>query len=395
MNFRKIFFFFIMCAFVFDPLFALAEDPLKVVGWIPYWKKDKGALSAMEHIDSFSEISPFGYTIKSDGTLFDAMDLKEEPWPTLFRVAKQNKVKIIPTVMSSNGYTIDKILRNKKLRDVHIKHIVKVVKENNFDGIDIDYEGKYFKTRDYFSIFLRDLYKAMGNKLVTCSIEAKMPVDSLSDAFPRPYKYANDLDAVNKYCDEVRIMTYDQGAIDSKLTKEAGGPYIPVSDPKWVEKVVTLMKKNISKKKIFVGVPTYGYEYEVKPLEEGYRYKLLWSFSQNYAEEILNKLNMTPSRNKSGELSFVYSSTTLAVVEGKLNTASLQMAPINSSHYSFEELIKTNGKFNIMWWSDSLAIKDKMSVAKKLGVKGVAVFKIDGGEDPKIWDVLKKNKYRD
>ena len=34
-------------------------------------------------------------------------------------------------------------------------------------------------------------------------------------------------------------------------------------------------------------------------------------------------------------------------------------------------------------------IADKVALARKLGVRGVAVFKFDGGQDPAVWSVLK------
>ena len=42
-----------------------------------------------------------------------------------------------------------------------------------------------------------------------------------------------------------------------------------------------------------------------------------------------------------------------------------------------------------MWWSDAKAIEDKVKLARKLGVRGVAVFKFDGGQDTGAWNVLR------
>lgn len=43
----------------------------------------------------------------------------------------------------------------------------------------------------------------------------------------------------------------------------------------------------------------------------------------------------------------------------------------------------------MMWWSDSLAVAQKIALAKQLGIKGVAIFKFDGGEDQGVWELLK------
>src|SRR3989338_3324179 len=67
--------------------------PLEISGWIPYWRTATGTADALAHINSFTEINPFGYTVKNDGTLFDAMKIGEEPWTTLIAEAKKRKIR--------------------------------------------------------------------------------------------------------------------------------------------------------------------------------------------------------------------------------------------------------------------------------------------------------------
>jgi len=56
------------------------------------------------------------------------------------------------------------------------------------------------------------------------------------------------------------------------------------------------------------------------------------------------------------------------------------------------QLTNTNHTFRMMVWSDAQAVQDKIALAKKLGVRGVSVFKFDGGQDPSIWGVLPLRK---
>ncbi len=376
--------------------------PLEISGWIPYWRTATGTIDALLHLDTFTEINPFGYTVKQDGSLFDAMDLTSPYWQVLMYTSRAKKIRVIPTVMWSNTEAIHRILKNKKLRAAHIKQIVQQVKEHNFDGIDIDYEAKKADTRPYFSAFLRELYSAIGNKWVMCTIESRTPLDSRFDTIPQNIEYANDYIAINKYCDRVRIMAYDQQAIDLRLNDAAPGPYVPVADPKWVEKVITLASRSIAKKKIVIGIPTYGYEYEVRPLsQEGYAYDLLWSFNPKYALDLAQTTGAIPQRNMAGELSFSYFAS--AIAPAFTATQSPQSIPTTtpaatpfsppSSTPIFPHIFPpanqaTATPFRIVWWSDAAAIKDKIDLARKLGVRGVAIFKIDGGEDPEMWNVL-------
>lgn len=366
--------------------------PLEISGWIPWWRTATGTLDAIAHIDSFSELSPFGFTVKNDGTLSDQMHIDSAPWQLLMGIAREKKVKIIPTVTWSDGNVIDAILRSPKRRKAHIDEIVKVMNQYGFDGIDIDYEAKKAGTKNYFSQFLKELYKATGDKLVVCTIEARTPLDSRFSKIPKDISYANDFVAINKYCDRVRIMAYDQGSIDLKLNDAAPGAYLPVADPKWVEKTVSLAAKTISKKKISIGVATYGYESEVTPLSEGYAYDILWSFGPNYALNLAKELGIIPWRNIAGEMNFMYIPTTTApaLPQTENTSQSNNIAPATTSvEISISATTTKNVPFRMMWWSDASAIRDKVLLAKKLGVRGIAIFKIDGGEDPAIWDAIK------
>ena len=363
--------------------------PLEISGWIPYWRMATGTVDALIHLDTFKEINPFGYTVKQNGELFDAMHVDSAYWQVLMYAARAKKIRVIPTVMWSNTEAIHTVLKSKKLRAAHIKQIVKAVNDNKFDGIDIDYEGKKAETKIYFSAFLRDLYKAMGKKWVMCTIESRTPLDSRFDTIPKNIEFANDYVAINQYCDRVRIMAYDQQSIDLRLNDAEPDAYAPVADPRWVEKVITLAAKTISKKKLVIGVPTYGYEYEVTPLTEGFRYDLLWAFNQKYAFDLAGQIGISPERNSAGELSFKYMAASPAPA-GKdtpqSNNLAFAAAAFSSSASSTP--VSTTTPFRLMWWSDAAAIKDKIDLARKLGVRGIAIFKIDGGEDPAMWDML-------
>jgi spore germination protein YaaH len=333
----------------------------------------------------------------SDGTLADTAKITEEPWTSFIAEAKKQGVKVVPSVMWGNGDTIHKILSNATTRVALEDEIAKVVKDNNFDGIDIDFEAKKHETIDYYSLFLKGLYQRMGKKLVYCTIEARMPITDRylpGQTVPADAKdYANDYKALNKYCDRVEIMAYDQGVIARRLNKARYAPYAPVADPAWVESLVTLAMKDIDKKKIIIGVPTYGYEYLVTPVPgDGYKYKVLWPFNLKYGTDIAAQLGITPTRTSANEIGFSYDPNRLkAVAPVGVESTKTQQVVATSTTTAENASLSTSGQqpFNFLSWSDATAVADKVALARKLGIRGVAVFKFDGGEDPNIWNVLK------
>ncbi|MBU0750413.1 hypothetical protein KKH15_02760, partial [Patescibacteria group bacterium] len=330
--------------------YAANTTSLEVSGWIPYWRVKEGTADARKHLSQLTEINPFAYSVKADGTLYDNMKIGGKDWQRLFKDARKKDVRIIPTIMWSDSANIHAILSNPAKRAAHIKAIVAMVEENDFEGVDIDYENKKAETINYFSVFLKELDAALQTRLLMCTIESRTPLSSRYTNPPATMQYANDFVEINKYCDRVRMMMYDQSTIDIKLNAAADGPYTPLSDVAWVEKVVGLAAQDIAKDKLVIAVPTYGYEFELTQTGSRYTYKKLWSFNPKYATDLAKKYRVKPERNGAGELSFEYTP-------------------------------KKSTTTNIVWWSDAVAIGQKVDLAKRLGVRGVALFKIDGSED--------------
>ena len=375
---------------------------LEVSGWIPYWRTEAGTKDARKNLSVMSEVNPFGYTVRADGSLHDAMKISGSDWQRLIRDAQKKKVKVVPTIMWSDTNAIHAVLSDPAKRAAHVAAIAEVVEEHDFDGIDIDYEGKLAETRVYFSAFLEELDDALGRKQLSCTIEARMPLSArFAGTPPANIEYANDLPKINDACDRVRIMTYDQQTADVELNAAARARnevYAPVADVKWVEKVVEYMGEDIDMKKMVIGIPTYGYIYQVMPNTNGngFGYIKIEAFNPAYATKLAKDLKITPERNRAGELSFSYvpkdqpdglpTQKELARHAPK-GTSSAQIATAGAL-----ALVKKTGQqapVTYLSWSDAGAIKQKVDLAKKLGVAGVAVFKIDGGSDPKMWRALK------
>lgn len=378
------------------PVSASAATSFEVSGWLPYWSVASDTADVMPHLDELSQINPFVYSVNASGAIVDNGTMASSSWVSLLAAAKAQKVRVVPTVMWSNASAETAILGSATKRVALENAIAKLVKSGKYDGIDIDFENKPAALKDNFSTFLKGLYARMGTKLVTCDIEARTPLDAAyygTDVPATAGQYANDYAQINKYCDRVNIMAYDQQGVDGLLAAEAASSsklYAPVADPAWVESVVALAEKTINPKKIVIGVPTYGYEYDVTVYSGSqYIYDILWTFNPRYATQLATQYGITPERNAAGELDFSYTpnaNTTASSSPVALTPNSAYLAATAASLYATS--YNSHLSFRYVDWPDAQSLQDKIDLAKELGVRGIAIFEFNGGEDQNIWNVL-------
>ena len=385
----------LLALFLILPVPTFAASTFEVTGWLPYWRAASSTKDVLPHLNELTEIDPFVYTLKSDGTILDNAPLTTDPWPQLIAAAKAQHVRVIPTISTGSGALIHSLLSNTTSRVGLEDRIAALVQANNFDGIDIDFEGKDAADKDYFSTFLKGLYQRMGTKLVVCDIESRTPLDVryYGGSIPADAEvYANDFTQINKYCDRVRLMTYDQQGIDQQLAAAAASSsqlYAPVADPFWVEKVVQLAEQSIAPSKLSIGVPTYGYEYDVTAYAGNqYTYDILWTFNPGYATQIEQQYGLgAPVRNSAGELQLTYfSNAPTSTLPVSSNGTGALVAAAAATAYA--QSLNSHETFRLLDWPDATSIAGKADLAQTLGVRGISIFKLDGGEDPNIWTAL-------
>lgn len=373
---------------------AYAASDLRVAGWIPYWRDEQGIKDATKNIKAIDTIYPFAFSVQADGGIKDLADLESKSWQKFFKTAEKNNVEVIPSIMWSSGEATHSILSNAAKRTAHIDEIIEMVEKGGYDGVNIDYENKKSETKDYFSLFLKELKGKLKKKLLTCAIEARTPPDSLYKTVPATIEYSNDYKVIAKYCDRVEIMAYDQQRADLKLNAaKAGQPYIPVSDVDWVRKVVELAVKDIPKEKLYLGVPTYGYHYAITVAPNWYRdYSRIGALNVPDILDVGKKYKAKASRNRAGEMSFTYLpkgtkvkfSSSLNIPKDTTPGNKVAAQALAHADKTGEEVV-----INYAAYPDAEAIKQKVALAREFGLKGIALFKIDGEEDKKIWSFLK------
>lgn len=373
---------------------AVAQGAKSDVGvWIPWWAQEAGIASARENLDKIDIIYPFVYEVESDGSLKNRVDFGDRAWKNLFDDADDERVDVIPTIAWFDGEAIHTVLSDDDTREEHIAEIVKMVKKYRFDGVNIDYESKLGETIDYFSEFLKELEDELGRKDLTCTIEARTPAASLYREVPKNLTYANDYKAMNKYCDWVEIMAYDQQRADLKLNDTRRGvPYAPVADIDWVEKVVELALEDIDEDKIMLGVATYGRAWDITVAADWYKsYTKVATLNNPRIQELSKKYNSPIGRAAGGEAVITYfPEDSVWKIFNALPTPA--GTPKGYEAAAKALLVATYADIEIpvrfVTWSDAVAIDDKLDLVKKYDLKGTAVFKVDGEEDPKLWNLF-------
>jgi spore germination protein len=365
-----------------------ASTPLLFGAWVPYWTGTAGEQQIAVNLDSLDEVSPFSYEIVDGGTIQDDLGINKGLWTSWISAVQSGGIKVIPTIAWFDTGGIYNLLSVAKTRQAEETAIAALVKNNNFNGIDIDFESMSPATRPYYSLFIEGLAMRLhpAGESLTCTVVPRDDPSSVYVVVPATLNYAESYPVLNQYCDEVRLMAYDQGTSDLKLDASKGGNgqlYSPTADPDWDTKIIQYALQYINPKKIMLGVPTYGYEYEVSWADNVTTYQEVRAWDYFGAMDRADSLGITPVRDNAGELSFTFTSSTY--IQEPLDLTNY----VSSTEPAVLDTVNPNASTTFfVSFPDATTEMENVALAKKYGLRGVMFFKADGDIDPAIWGDL-------
>jgi len=206
--------------------------------------------------DLMKEVMPFWYSLKSPTVIRDDYATGNPSWPIADTVCLMRRagLQVIPTMTDgTDKLVLSGYLSNTATRTTLVKTIVDLVTKNNFDGIDLDYEGFAFvdgnttwsTTAPRWVAFIKELSVALhaNNKLLSVSTPYLYnPKEAQKGYFV--YAWADIASSI----DRLRIMTYD-------FSVAKPGPMGPLS---WTEKTIQYALSVMSASKVYMGLPGYG-----------------------------------------------------------------------------------------------------------------------------------------
>lgn len=314
-----------------------SKNSPRVVAFYVNWD-DNSLTSLKENVGKIDELMPEWLHL-GDGSGNIIVDDQDRQNQTLDFI-KQNKPNLPIAVLINNfnqdtqdwdSKALAAMLSNPFARSLTIQNILTYVKQNNFSGVNIDFESVPVNQQKNLVLFMQELYGIFH----PLGIEVSQSVPLDDDSF--------NLKTLSQNNDFLVLMAYDQNSLYDTL---AG----PIAAQDWFASKLDVQMKNLGPDKIVVAVGGYGYDW----------------------------LDMQKNGN---EVDFQDAIITAKESEGKINLDSKSLNPTFDYYDDKDQL-------HHVWFLDATTIFNEMLVGQKLGgPKGYALWRL-GSEDPGTWQVF-------
>jgi spore germination protein len=231
------------------------------------------------------------------------------------------------------------MLTDPTARATAVRAIAALVRRDGYQEVNIDFELLKPSTRQGLVAFIRGLRAALPQG-VTLS-ESVFPKVGVTSDINGAYNYIE----LAKYVDYLVIMLYDHHS--------DGGPAGPVSPYGWVAQNMNwfLHTAKIPANKLVIAAGVYGYD---------------WPVGSTTAQEM-----------------------PLTEINARLKASGARRQVDPGSENPFFRYTAGDGTQHVVWYQDSSTVLQRLQMAQKLGVRGIAIWAL-GEETPAVWGVIEQ-----
>ncbi|MDD3999512.1 MAG: glycosyl hydrolase family 18 protein [Bacilli bacterium] len=241
-----------------DSLRIVYEDFEKIEAEINGYVYPEVEIEVLEKmLPHLTYLSIFAYPVQADGSLREIEDQDLVDLARNYRVAPMMVIANITEGGTFDSDVAASILNNQEIQDRLINNIFEVLHSKKYYGLDVDLEYLYPKDREAYNNFLKVLRDRLHQEgfILTIAIAPKTSVDQEGLLYE-----AHDYRAHGEIVDHLIIMTYEWGYLWSEA--------MPVAPINKVEEVISFAVTKIPEEKILMGVPNYGYVFNVPQIED-------------------------------------------------------------------------------------------------------------------------------
>ncbi|MFW6006845.1 MAG: glycosyl hydrolase family 18 protein [Halanaerobiales bacterium] len=289
--------------------------------------------SLKNNYNKIESIFPTGLEIKSDGTVINNLDENS----IQFLKKYKNREKIIPLIQNHKlkSQVSNEIVLNKKSWRRTFHELICFLKKYNFSNLNFNLEGIKKENQETFNLFIEyfaGIFHLAGYDL-GFSVPAKTE-DNNSE-----WAGAYDYTKLDQEVDELIIMAYDY-----HWSRGNPGPIAPFS---WVRDIIDYTLVTISRARVFLGIPCYGYDWIVGKDER----------ARGLSHSQVRKIIKTNGGNWEWDQ------------ESK------------TPYYKYED---EQGRHEI-WFENKTSINKKLELVQQYQLAGAVFWRL-GLEDPAIWN---------
>ena len=323
------------------------ENSLEVFGFLPTWMVGK----TRQYTDEISHLIFLGIETDEKGNLIwdvQSKKINNESYLRQKKIIRENGGKNILGIKQFDDEKLRVLLESDESRKNLVSQIKKVVSENNFDGVNLDFEYQNDPLAilgDDFGLFLDELKISEVGEISV-------------DVFANTVIKGGDQDLakmINKI-DRLVVMAYDFSRPGVDYTGAVAPTGSNVGERNIGEVVEKYLLLGLDKEKMIMAFPLYGYEWKTETTEFRSKIKRGWyqMASWNRTKELIKEKNL------------------------EVNWDDLSMSP----WITFEE----EKEIHQIYFENERSLEAKIDLVKQNQFKGYGYWALGyEGEDKGVW----------